>query len=107
MRELEESRRGREEAEEGERQARARERKLRGEVSRLEAQLGQVEEETGRVEIARRQLEGEIVRLQISVREKDKDMKVKFQLINEEVVCNSVYEALAKLGCHDLQRPAF
>ena len=59
------------------------------------------------MEIARRQLEEEIVRLQISVREKDKDMQVTFQLINEEPACNSVEEALAKLGCHDLQCPAF
>ena len=64
-RELKESRRGREEAEDGEREARGRERKLRGEVGRLESQLGQVEEE--------------VVRLCVSIREKDKDLQVSFK----------------------------
>ena len=44
----------------------------------MESQLGQVEEEVGRVEIARRQFEDEVVRLQVSVREKDKDLQVSF-----------------------------
>ena len=39
---------------------------------------GQVEEEAGRMELARRQLEEEVIRLQVSIREKDKDLQVIF-----------------------------
>ena len=39
---------------------------------------GQVEEEAGRMELARRQLEDEVIRLQVSIREKDKDLQVIF-----------------------------
>ena len=60
-------------------------------IRRNKQNTGQVEEEAGRMDIARRQLEEEVVRLQVSIREKDKDLQVCFKRNYEVYIWFEIY----------------